>query len=248
MRKPAPKYRSVSDAIESLILAGRFGPRGRLPSELRLAKEHDVSLGTIRRALELLERRGAVVRRHGAGTFATAGYAPPRESRAPDSELRYFRFIDQETGTYLPVHSRVTAIDRILQNGHWSTQLGQDADFIRLMRLLRVGDEFEIDSAIYFRTRDARGLLANRPEDFDGVLIRDHVRRKFGLETANTTQTIRSVSLPTSVCRRIGALPGTAGLRWDIVSVDRTGHANSVQRVHVPQTDRPLAVNDRAYP
>ncbi|MEX0775720.1 MAG: GntR family transcriptional regulator [Phycisphaeraceae bacterium] len=62
----------------------------RLPVEQAIAEEHSVARDTVRRALKLLEDRGAVTRRRGLGTFlqplraplaslrgATVGFVPP---------------------------------------------------------------------------------------------------------------------------------------------------------------------------
>jgi len=42
---------------------------GRLPSEPELAEQYGVSRGTVRQALAVLEREGAIIRRQGAGTY-----------------------------------------------------------------------------------------------------------------------------------------------------------------------------------
>jgi GntR family transcriptional regulator len=42
---------------------------GRLPSEPELAVQYGVSRGTVRQALAVLEREGAIIRRQGAGTY-----------------------------------------------------------------------------------------------------------------------------------------------------------------------------------
>jgi DNA-binding LacI/PurR family transcriptional regulator len=64
-----PLYRRLVEDLRERIRSGRVAPGDRLPAERRLASEHDISLSTVRRALEELATGGLVERRHGAGTF-----------------------------------------------------------------------------------------------------------------------------------------------------------------------------------
>ncbi len=61
-----------------LLLQGHYQPGARLPRQHDLAKETGVSFGTLKVALELLEREGYLVRKVGQGTYA----ALPEETAA----------------------------------------------------------------------------------------------------------------------------------------------------------------------
>lgn len=63
------KSRRVYLLLRDEIVAGRYRPGARLPSEPRLAAEHQVARVTVRRALDGLQRDGLVSRRVGSGTF-----------------------------------------------------------------------------------------------------------------------------------------------------------------------------------
>lgn len=68
---PAPPlYHRVYLVLRQAVLEGRFPPDRPMPGEHELANLHAASRITIRRALQLLEEQGLVVRRRGAGTFA----------------------------------------------------------------------------------------------------------------------------------------------------------------------------------
>jgi GntR family transcriptional repressor for pyruvate dehydrogenase complex len=60
---------AIMDQIERLILEGKVRPGQKLPSERSLAEEFDVSRPTVREAIQKLEARGLIQRRHGGGTF-----------------------------------------------------------------------------------------------------------------------------------------------------------------------------------
>ena len=56
---------AIMDQVERLILEGKVRPGQKLPSERALAEEFDVSRPTVREAIQKLEARGLVQRRHG---------------------------------------------------------------------------------------------------------------------------------------------------------------------------------------
>jgi len=64
-----PLYLQVRDAVLERIKTGRLKPGGLLPSEMDLHRELGVSLGTLRKALGVLESEQLIVREPGRGTF-----------------------------------------------------------------------------------------------------------------------------------------------------------------------------------
>ena len=66
-----PMYDQVAADIASDITSGALAPGARLPTEIELAVQYQVSRVTIRRAVKELSGRGLVVVSHGRGTFVT---------------------------------------------------------------------------------------------------------------------------------------------------------------------------------
>ncbi len=66
-----PLYGQVREMILGRIGRGEWGPGDSLPNEFILASQFDVSIGTIRRAIEGLEDSGIVVRKQGRGTYVS---------------------------------------------------------------------------------------------------------------------------------------------------------------------------------
>jgi GntR family transcriptional regulator len=70
----APLYRDVKRLLVQRIAAGEWPPGVALPSETRLAERFNVSIGTLRKAIDELVAERMVVRQQGRGTFvATHG-------------------------------------------------------------------------------------------------------------------------------------------------------------------------------
>lgn len=64
-----PLYLQVHDVLLNRIAVGQWKPGDAIPAEGILAEELDVSVGTLRKALELLEDGHVIVRQQGRGTF-----------------------------------------------------------------------------------------------------------------------------------------------------------------------------------
>ena len=62
-------YLQVRDALVGRVANGTWKPTSIIPGEQDLARELGVSAGTVRKALDLMEAEGLVMRRQGRGTF-----------------------------------------------------------------------------------------------------------------------------------------------------------------------------------
>jgi DNA-binding GntR family transcriptional regulator len=69
--QPGYVYQWLAEQIAARIISGYLQPHTPLPAERRLADEYGVSLGTARRATELLRERGLVVTLRSKGTYIT---------------------------------------------------------------------------------------------------------------------------------------------------------------------------------
>ena len=67
-----PKYARIYDSLCARIKSGELKVGDRLESEREIANRLNVSLMTVRQALDMLEREGHLDRKHGSGTFVRA--------------------------------------------------------------------------------------------------------------------------------------------------------------------------------
>ena len=68
----APLYRDVKQRLTRSIASGEWSPGEALPSETKLASHFQVSIGTLRKAIDELVAERIVVRHQGRGTFVAA--------------------------------------------------------------------------------------------------------------------------------------------------------------------------------
>ena len=84
-------YGQIIDRIKREISEGRLKPDGALPSFRQLAEDLLVSVITVKRAYEELEREGIIYRKQGLGTFVSKnGHDRSRETKLIAAE-QFFR-------------------------------------------------------------------------------------------------------------------------------------------------------------
>jgi GntR family transcriptional regulator len=69
---PGTLYQQIVDGLKRQVSEGRLPPGSALPSFRALAEELLVSVITVKRAYEELEREGIIYRRQGLGTFVAS--------------------------------------------------------------------------------------------------------------------------------------------------------------------------------
>jgi GntR family transcriptional regulator len=82
-----PLYQQIVDGLKREVSEGRLEPGAPLPSFRRLAQELLVSVITVKRAYEELERQGIIFRRQGLGTFVSEeGHNRSREVKLAEAK------------------------------------------------------------------------------------------------------------------------------------------------------------------
>ena len=81
---PGTLYRQIIDGLKREVSEGRLAPGTALPSFRGLAEDLMVSVITVKRAYEELERDGIIYRRQGLGTFVAS--AASARSRADKTQ------------------------------------------------------------------------------------------------------------------------------------------------------------------
>ena len=65
----SPRYIQIADLIREQIQSGQIPAGEKIPNELEIASQYDVSRGTVRQALDMLVKEGRLERLPGKGTF-----------------------------------------------------------------------------------------------------------------------------------------------------------------------------------
>ena len=68
-QSPIPIYRQLADLLTARIRAGEYQQGERIHSEHQLAADFGIGRPTVRQAVDLLVRKGLLIRRRGSGTY-----------------------------------------------------------------------------------------------------------------------------------------------------------------------------------
>jgi len=81
-----PMYQQITDNIKRLILNGQWPPGQPLPSIRELAVAIKVSVITVKRAYQELEREQVIYTRHGLGSFVAQQAGAVKEQKRKELE------------------------------------------------------------------------------------------------------------------------------------------------------------------
>jgi len=133
-RRPL-RYRRVIDLIEKIIAAEDLQPGSLLPTQKQLAERAGVSLITVRRALQELERAGRVIGHQGVGTFV----ARPRIVSEPTQRGGLLATL-RDRGAPRKVTTELLEVRAVRPSGAAARalSLAAGADAWRIVRLRRI--------------------------------------------------------------------------------------------------------------
>jgi GntR family transcriptional regulator len=78
VRSGGPAYQQISEVLAQEIFRQTGKSASLLPNEKKLSERFGVSIGTVRRAIESLEKSGLIAKMQGLGTFVTDRALPSR--------------------------------------------------------------------------------------------------------------------------------------------------------------------------
>lgn len=144
-----PLYKEVKIRLTRSLIAGEWKPGEAIPSEARLAERFNVSVGTIRKAIDELVAENILVRQQGRGTFVA--------THTEDRTLFYFFHIVGKDGTKeLPSHELLDFQKaKADAEAERALRIARGDRVLRIQNLLRLGgkavifDEIVMPVALY---------------------------------------------------------------------------------------------------
>ncbi|MDQ0643834.1 GntR family transcriptional regulator [Microbacterium murale] len=180
----ASKHERVRMHVEQMITQG-LSPHEKLPTERDLAETLEVNRQTVRRALDDLEREGAVYRMQGAGTFVSAA----RISKS--FELTSFSE-DMRARNMRPGSKSVeVGVEAAGQTTGYALNLSPRDDVVRVRRV-RTGDDIPI---CLEASSFAAGSVPGLEDGIIGDSLYDDLRSRFGLVAVRADQEIHAIVL-----------------------------------------------------
>lgn len=226
------KYKAIYQRIVAGIESGKWLPGDRLPTEATLAESANVSIGTVQKALHILEQEGIVVRRHGSGTYIASASPSP-------NEIFNFFFLDDDGGA-LPLYTKVLDVSLTPKTGPWSKFLQHDGDFVKIRRVVNVNLEFQTYMELYARDTQFEKLCEIPVRELDGPALYHTMFHTFHYPPSSFTYQIWLSQAPARVYKHINVEPGRECVHWEILGFGHRDMPLFYQQVYLPSTTRKL--------
>ncbi len=221
-----PRYLQIAATLRERIRGGALDQGTRLDNQRQLAREFGVTLMTLRQALELLEKDGLIVSRHGLGTFVSSPsidydilhlrtFAGDLSAKGEAVETRFL-------GTQFALPDRRTAQGLRLKAGEAVFVL----DRLRLVARLPMSYQRSFLPAS-IGEEVAKADLSITP-------LRKVLSFKLGIEITRARETVFAVTLRSREARELGCRPGTPAFRSERVSWAADGAPVVFDRVFIP--------------
>lgn len=216
MKSPnLPIYMQIVETMLERIEHRDLTPGDRLASERSLSEEFQVNRRTIRQALEVLERRGLVERRQGAGTFVS-------EPRIERGASEFFHFTERIRQRGFAAGSRVLNLDRVSPTPFAAAELelAPSAEIYRCHRLRTLNGE-----PILIETFTLPVDLVPGFEKFDLTdrSVYEVMRTEYGIRVEYARQSLEAVALSEIEAQWLGATAGAPAMLERRLAFDDTG-------------------------
>lgn len=217
------RYGALAAAIRHRVADGEWAPGTALPAETKLASEHGVALGTLRRALELLAEQGLIERQHGRGTFVRGGLLG-----AP--MLRFFRF---GAGDGEVPQSRILARQPVVASAEVARRLGiaRGEPVLRLHRLRSLGGQPRLFEEIWLPL-PLFGTLTAFPLGHWGDLLYPFFAERCGVAVVRATDEIGFAHLTVAQSRALELPAGHPGVKVTRQAYDIAGRSVELRVTH----------------
>jgi GntR family transcriptional regulator len=124
---PGALYQQIVDRLTREISEGRLAPGTALPSFRGLAEDLLVSVITVKRAYEELERQGFIYRRQGLGTFVSeTASARGRDARKERARQHLAQALREATDAGLEAKDVIDVLRALIPRKGVRTHAGRD--------------------------------------------------------------------------------------------------------------------------
>jgi GntR family transcriptional regulator len=180
-----PLYKRVKMLLTESLAAGEWKPSQAIPSEARLAQQFDVSIGTVRKAIDELVAEKILIRQQGRGTFVAA--------HSQDRFLYHFFHIVGVDGVKRFPTTELLSFSKERGDAEMAQRLNlpRNSRVIRICNLLRVeGEPVEVDE-IYISAAAFPDLTREVFERRPGTIYQLYQDR-YGINVIHTTEHLRA--------------------------------------------------------
>lgn len=211
-----PRYLKIRDQVAQAITSCEWKPGDAIPTEAKLAKQNRVSVGTVRKALDLLVAEGLIDRAHGKGTFVRrSGFATPM--------FRFFGHLSQN-GTILMPDGHVLDRRRMTppQEVRLALELKPGQDAIKMKRVRTRDEQIVLAEDIWLPADRFAGILDIDVSAFEPLLYPAY-QEHFKVVIARVEEHL-AVSTDAQMAKMLGVMEDTMLMEIKRCAFAKDGH------------------------
>ena len=205
-----PRYERLRDHIAAQITGQTWRPGDLIPSESELAASHNVSVGTVRKAVDRLVAEGLLNRQQGRGTYV-------RRAQFNSSLFRFFRFSSEAGERTVPqariLHRKLVAAPAAPAS---ALQLRESDSVINISRLRLINGEPLLAEEIWLEAARFNAILDLDTTMF-GDLLYPLYEERCGQIVASADEVLTIESASRMQARLLGRPTGAP-----LIVIDRT--------------------------
>lgn len=207
-----PLYKEVKLRLTRALMAGEWRPGQAIPSESRLADRFQVSLGTVRKAIDELVAEKIVVRQQGRGTFVA--------THTPDRTLFHFFHIAGKDGRKETPATRLLSFERSRADADQAARLviARAERIYRIRNLLHLSGQPILIDDIVIAAR-CFPHLDERTFDARAGTIYGFYQERYGINVIRIAERL-SATLADAASARLLQVPANAPL----LRIDRVAY------------------------
>lgn len=197
-----PLYQRLRDQLAQQIADNRWRAGEAIPTEALLASEYALSVGTVRKAIDMLVGERILERQQGRGTFI-------RRPQFHASLFRFFRFQTPDGERQIP-QSRILAIDSLSapDDVARALDLAPDASVIRIQRLRLLDDQPVLAEEIWLPRARFKNLLTGDLST-QGPLLYPIYEELCGQIVASADETLSAEAADARYAELLEVVPGS---------------------------------------
>jgi len=212
-RAPIPVYYQLQRTIQEDIERGLWKPGENIPPERTLAEEHNVSVGTVKKALLNLVHEGYLYRVQGKGTYV-AGTTLNRES------LRYYRLFKHFGESEADVNVTLLGLKTVAGIKSVNRHLGIAANrkLYEIKRLFFTGKKPAVYHISYLPVKMFNDLHKLPRSLFEKITLYKALEKHYGLPTVYNCELFKAIGADVNISETLEVARGTPVLFIEMLS------------------------------
>ncbi|MBD1554873.1 GntR family transcriptional regulator [Pseudomonas typographi] len=212
-----PLYQRLRDELAQQVCGNHWKAGEAIPTEASLAAEYGLSIGTVRKAIDMLVGERILERQQGRGTFI-------RRAQFQDSLFRFFRFQNLQ-GERLVPQSRILSVKALPATPvvSYALQLAGGAEVIRLQRLRLLEGDPVLAEEIWLPRAPFEPIL-NLDLNQEGPLLYPIYEELCGQVIASADETLTAEPVDAEYAQWLGIEPASP-----VVVIERVARGYSGQ-------------------